>query len=128
MTIWFDTESDLPFVINLIHCVHHGKNQSKKKRILIQPTLFGVEKSPLTQKKTEKIGLNEFKVVEEFVRKETGKEADKKGVFKAKCSFCSKDFLTTNALSSHMKFCETALCWAHSRREELRVNSQGEVN
>ena len=85
------------------------KNQSKKKRNLIQPTIFGVEKFPLTQKKTKKIGQNEFQVVGEFVRKETGKEADKKGVFKAKCSYCSKDFLTTNALGSHVKFCDSAI-------------------
>ena len=85
------------------------KNESKKKRNLIQPTLFGVEKFPLTQKKTKKIGQNEFQVVSEFVRKETGKEADKKGVFKAQCSYCYKDFLTTNALGSHMKFCDAAL-------------------
>ena len=84
------------------------KNESKKKRNLIQLTLFGVENSPSLKRK-QKNGQNEFQVVGEFVRKETGKEADKKGIFKAKCSYCYKDFLTTNALGSHMKFCDAAL-------------------
>jgi hypothetical protein len=85
------------------------KDKAKKKRTLIQPTIFGVEKFPITQKRTKKIGRNQFKVVAEFVRKETGEEANKKGVFKAKCSFCGKDFLTTNALGSHLQFCKQAL-------------------
>jgi hypothetical protein len=39
------------------------ENQSKKKRNLIQPTLFGVEKFPLTQKKTKKLDKTNSKLL-----------------------------------------------------------------
>ena len=80
------------------------KDINKKKRNLIQPTLFGVEKFPITQKKTKKInksGPNEFQVVGEFLRKETSTVASKKGVFTAKCSFCEKEFFNTTGLGAH---------------------------
>ena len=89
------------------------KDKAKKRRTLIQPTrtIFGVEKFPVTKKKMKKLGETNLKysVVAEFVRKETGEETNKNGVFKANCSFCGKDFLTPNALGSHLQFCKQAI-------------------
>ena len=46
------------------------KKDPKKIPKKIQPTLFGVQKFQIIQKLTKKVGKNETKVVNEFVRVE----------------------------------------------------------
>jgi hypothetical protein len=50
----------------------------KKKRSPIQPTLFGVDKFPVTQKRTKKIGPNQFQVVAELVHQKSNRQRSRK--------------------------------------------------
>ena len=43
-----------PKTVTLDSLFNMEKDKAKKKRTLIQPTIFGVEKFPITQKKNEK--------------------------------------------------------------------------
>ena len=79
------------------------KKDPKKIPKKIQPTLFGVQKFQITQKLTKRVGKNEYKVVNEFVRVENSKNGQIGDVFRSKCDFCMKSFKTPNALGAHKK-------------------------
>ena len=79
----------------------------KKPRQYKQPNLFSLgNQFPITQKKLDK----QRRVVSSFVRKEDVAVGEDPGVYKAVCEYCGREFINSQGLGNHLKFCAAAKC------------------